>query len=302
MGLFSGVKAYVYEQQVRSVLKEVLGDTSFQWDWILTRTVNINHGRADRLTPEETVLYTVGEYAKGMTSFDDGWRIQIYLPGGSISNRNAEEWFWVAQMWRDDGQVSSTVLNEFLSCLGRIKSRWPQLFTGEKPIEECYWEVHFNTQITGILFDKPAPEEPIDTFTEFSDAVKFVVSESVEDYWWHTYDLPDIAKNVLGPDLMYSHYREIPEWENNEPPKSLSTVHKRGHIGHNNIWNKSAECLLAMPKSTYDRWRFSVENNERLVYVDSGDQGRQVPIDFYQCWLLRKVCVSRPIDLGETDN
>ena len=218
-------KAFVLKTRMGMLSNKISG---FFLDDMRFLKRRILHCVADKCTPEEAILYVVGEEFQGARDYSDC----ITNPRSSQNRRTAEVWYTLAKQWRDEGGVSSKRLQEFLQILDIAKSRWPQLFSGEAPFVRKHWEVHFNYTPTGVDNDSPE-SKPVATFAEFADATKYVEEHSTDDYWWHSYDLLKLARE-----------ENIPEWEATPTPQQFKPMNKRGYIGYNHYWDYSASCIL----------------------------------------------------------
>jgi len=251
------------------------------------------HCIADRCTPEEAVLYIVGETFRKAEKYGDCKCLQ-FLPfekvtGSDKTSENADEWFTVAKQWRDEGKVGSERLREFVKRLNSAKSRWPEIFSGKTPYVRKYWEVHFDYVPAGVATPSPATK-PVAVFDKFADATKYVEEHSTEDYWWHSYDLFEAARKG-----------EIPEWEATPTPKQFERINEPGYVGYNSYWHESSDCIFATSRDSYMRWLDAVREDDiyRVNEVRNGYVYNHV-IDVGS-WCVRYVEHEEPIDNANPD-
>lgn len=287
MKLLIRLRSWLLKLRVVNAMEKITG-SRHSFKWLTYSNTWIIHCLVDGCTPEESVLYIVGETFKHCGKYSDCEHLK-FLPYGKLSSsvnkpENADEWFTVAKQWRDEGNVRVERLHEFVKTLDFAKSRWPEIFNGKTPYVRKYWEVHFDYMPAGIATLSPATK-PITVFDNFTDATKYVEEHSTEEYWWHSYDLFEAAK--MG---------KIPEWEATPTPHYFNRIDKPGYIGYNSFWHQSADCIFATPRESYMKWLNAViegdvyrENEIRngFVYNHVIDAG---------AWCVRYVEHEEPID------
>lgn len=260
----------------------------YRFEWLALQETLILHCVADKCTPEETILYIVGERFRKAEKYGDCKCLQ-FLPSEKLTKsdkppENANEWLRVAERWKDEGKVASERFHEFVKTLYSAKSRWPEIFSGETPYVRKYWEVHFDYKPSGVATVSPATK-PVAVFDKFADATKYVEEHSDEDYWWHSYDLFEAARNG-----------DIPEWEATPTPQQFKRIDEPGYVGYNQYWHYSADCIFATPRNSYMRWLEAVREDDiyRANEVRNGYVYNNV-IDV-GAWCVRYVEHEEPID------
>ena len=191
MNLLIRLRAWILKTRTVNLMAKITGFRN-RFEWLVFQETLIFHCVANRRTPQETVLYIVGETFRKAEKYSDCERLQ-FLPFRKLTRSNANEWFTVAKQWRDEGKVGNERLQDFVKTLNSAKSRWPEIFSGETPYVRKYWEVHFDYEPGGIKTLNPATK-PVAVFDKFSDATNYVEEHSTEDYWWHSYDLFKAAR------------------------------------------------------------------------------------------------------------
>lgn len=282
MNLLIRLRAWILKTRTVNLMAKITGFRN-RFEWLVFQETLIFHCVADRRTPQETVLYIVGETFRKAEKYSDCERLQ-FLPFRKLTRSNANEWFTVAKQWRDEGKVGNERLQDFVKTLNSAKSRWPEIFSGETPYVRKYWEVHFDYKPGGIATLNPATK-PVAVFDKFADATNYVEEHSTEDYWWHSYDLFEAAWKG-----------ELPEWEATPTPQHFKRIDKPGYIGYNSIWHYSADCIFATPRDSYLRWLDAVRDEDiyRVNEVRNGYVYNHV-IDAGS-WCVRYVEHEEPID------
>lgn len=292
MSLLIRVRAWALKSRIVNLMGKTSGYRN-RFQWLTFNEAWILHCVADRLTPEESVLYIVGKTFSTAEEYSDCKCLQfLSLEKQTKSDKeqeNADEWFSVAQAWRDEGKVASERLQEFIKILSSAKSRWPEIFSGETPYVRKYWEIHYNYEPVGIATVHPATK-PIATFDKFDDATKYVEEHSSEDCWWHSYDLIEAAMEG-----------KIPEWEATPTPHQFMRVDEPGYVGYNPYSHESADCIFAMPHDSYVKWLDAVREGDihRVNEVRNGCVYNYV-IDVAS-WCVRYVEHEEPIDTSNPD-
>jgi len=233
-----------------------------------------------KFTPEETILYLISETCIEADSYYDCEHLKF----GVLNDVPAEGWFYIARKWRGMGLVDSDRLERYISTLDAAKSRWPEIFNGQEPFVKKYWEVHFDYVPAGVATVDPATK-PIAMFDEFSDATKYVEDHSAKEYWWHSYDLFEAARN-----------KKVPEWKTTPTPQRFNRIDEPGYIGYNSIWHTSADCVFATPRDSYMKWMNAVIEDDiyRVNEVRNGYIYNYI-IDVGS-WCVRYVEHEEPID------
>ena len=293
MNLLIRFRVWNLKNRTVNLIEEITG-SRYHYKWFSFHETLILHCVADRCTPEETVLHIVGESFRQAKSYSICKRLLNFLPFEKLtesdkSSGNANEYFTMAKNWRDEGKVGGERLQEFMKTLNYAKSRWPELFNGEMPYVRKYWEVHFDYEPVGVMTKSPSTK-PVAVFDKFSDATNYVEKHSNKDYWWHSYDLIEAARN-----------EDIPEWEVTPTPRQFKRIDEPGYIGYNSFWHYSADCIFATPHDSYIRWLDAVR--EKDIYgtnkVKNGYVYNHV-IDV-GAWCVRYVEHEEPIDNENPD-
>ena len=285
------------KKRILKVMKEETFSVWTDWKWLIFHDNLLNHCIADQKTTEETILYVTGEYFRNMDDFRNGSQLRFHIRTEELKTShdvNCNSWFSLSENWRDNGLVRLENLKEFHAVLHNAQNRWPQLFSGEEPEVLTYWELHFNHCPNGLHTSSPDRSREHLKFQTFSDAANHVIEYSNESYWWHSYDLSRMIGQSLNPSSFYSirgsenkkPKLKIPIWTANQPPDEFIRIDKPDRIGWNHYWKYAADVLVAMPEETY---KAIIEKSLAEKYFSSDDE-------FQNCWVLRQVGISMPID------
>jgi hypothetical protein len=287
MNLLIWFRTWILKIRTVSLMEKITKQRS-RFEWLTLEEKLIFHCVADRCTPEETILYIVGEKFRNANHYSECKRLRLQpfekLMMTKNMEGNADEWFAIAKQWRNEGKVKSERLHEFVKTLSSAKSRWPEIFSGETPYVRKYWEVHFNYVPAGVAYMCPATK-PVAIFDNFSDATKYVEKHSNKDYWWHSFNLFEAEKNGA-----------IPKWEVTPTPEQFKRIDKPGYVGYNSYDRTSANCIFATPHDSYVRWLDAVREGDiyRVNEVRNGYIYNHV-IDVGS-WCVRYVEHEEPID------
>lgn len=227
----------------------------------------INHCWADKLKPEESVLYIIGKHLETSKNYDAAHYFRI----GSGPNRTVsiKEWHVYAEKWRDEGKVSRHILKEFNEALNYVKDRWPQLYNGDEPEVRALWHLYFNAS---------NETEPHKIFKEYQEAIDYILAHSETDLWWHSYGLESLYfehkdtihffESANTPRDKYSLEIKIPKWEKNDPPsESLITGEEKRDPSDEFGRDICDHQLFAITQQKYDEWARQVRSWRDIPYI-----------------------------------
>lgn len=298
MGFVAEAKKRLLSRKMRACLSHEVGD----WHaGVILKGANydnlVDHCLAVGFNAEESVLYVVGESFSSLSSFDKAWALQVLPPnynGAYDRVKRADEWYVLARFWRSEGRISEVVLGSFENILDSSKRRFPELFSGVKPEESWYWEVHYDRSPAGINTVHPA-SNALAEFKEYEEALTFVEQHSEEPLWWHSYDLYEKRKEG-----------QLPQWEKSTPPRPFSCANERGRIGWNWYSREASHCLKATCKEAYDEWLQAPPGTNFVSSYGTNGNGEETHTYDLRSWTIRKVGISLPIEnyeaMGDEQN
>ena len=288
MGFVAEAKKKLLSGKMRACLADEIGDwhagvilKGMGYDRLVSLCL------AKGYNAEESILHVVGVKFSSLSSFDEAWALQILPPNynGTYDRvKCADEWYVLARFWRDEGRVCEVVLGNFEDILDSTKSRFPELFSGTKPKEKSYWEVHYDCSPAGIATSDPS-HNALAEFEEYEEAIKFVQQRSDEPLWWHSYDLSEKRKEGI-----------IPDWEESTPPRPFSCPNERGRIGWNWYSREASPCLKATSKKAYVEWLLGASETNFISSFETNRNGEETLKYDLRSWTIRKVVISQPID------
>ncbi|MDA9870577.1 hypothetical protein N9D35_02205 [Gammaproteobacteria bacterium] len=272
----------------------------------------INHSLADKLSPEESILYMIGNELSDANCYSDAYTLGIMPSDIDDRGRSFHEkeliclnaWFELTDTWRDLGKISSHSKNEFETIIKTTVARWPQLGEGFRPKEFVFYSVHYDEFPPGLGTLNPnyglevSPgifycddthsglsidfeEKKIPTFSSFMEAKEYVLAHETEPLWWYREDISSII-DAGG----------LPEWTPSMPPEDLKPP-SRLEYGYNSYRNSDgACCVFAWPKASYEETKSLFNRTGDKYSYDPEFRG----INFVNAWTIRKVEIAFPID------
>lgn len=286
------------------ILKEIYNSI------IVSRRISenyINHCWADKLNPEESVLYIIGKHLETSKNYDAASDFRI----SSDWDRTVsiKEWHVYAEKWRDEGKVSRPIFDEFNGALNYVKERWPQLYIGEEPEIRALWQLYYNS---GDEHYSDGKSEPIKIFKEYREAIDYIVKNSKSDLWWHSYDLGRIyyqrqstinyfKSEKISPEK-YSEDINFPAWIKNDPPNADLMVNREKwneQFKSDEFGQYAVSHLFATSKESYHEFVQQVadRNKHHLVFIEP-----DIDILLRDSWWLNHDTFDVPIDNHDPDS
>lgn len=271
----------------------------------------INHSIADSLTPEEAVLYIIGNELRQAECYETALHYTIYAENlrdrGAGSDKDStclNAWLAFVQNWRDAGKIRRDSKEKFEAFIHNAVNRWPQLGEGLRLSKFVFYSVHYDESPAGILTLSPNngleisegvfisedtqngisidfEGKKLPTFTTFKEAKEYIRTHESEPLWWYREDIEPIISAG-----------ELPEWTSTLPPEQLAppTRLEYGYRPFND--SASACCIFAWPKASYEK--------TKALFSQTGDRYALEPefrhIRFVNSWTIRKVEFEIPID------
>ncbi|MEK9751524.1 MAG: hypothetical protein VW236_08240 [Flavobacteriaceae bacterium] len=264
----------------------------------------INHCWADKLNPEESVLYIIGKHLETSQNYDSARDFRI--SSGPNRTVSIKEWHVYAEKWRDEGKVSRHIFNEFNEAFSYVKDRWPQLYNGDEPEVRALWHLYFNAS---------NETEPHKVFKEYQEAIDYILAHSETDLWWHSYGLESLyyekestikyfEKEKIPREKdgrqMYSDVIKIPNWKKNDPPpETLITGEEKRDPSDEFGRYICDHQLFAITEQKFDEWAQQVHTRRDNPY---GVVEPDMDLLLQDSWWLDYKIFDVPIDNHDPDS